>query len=111
MVAVKLNVHGLVKRMATMLVVYFVVVLIGAGIIQALEEDEQQWSYADSFYFMTMASTTIGFGDFVPVTKSGRMFVTFYSVFAVAVFFLGLAYVGCYHPDHDDDTDTRSSPK
>lgn len=44
-------------------------------------------SYADAFWTLQMSASTIGFGDFYPVTLGGRTLVAL-------VFYLGVALVG-----------------
>ena len=41
----------------------------------------EDWSWVDSFYFSSMAATTVGFGDFTPTTDASKLFTVFY-VFA-----------------------------
>ena len=36
------------------------------------------WSYLDSFYFSSIALTTVGFGDFAPHTAAGKLLTVFY---------------------------------
>lgn len=36
------------------------------------------WSWVDSFYFSTVAVTTVGFGDLVPSSDASKLFTVFY---------------------------------
>jgi len=47
------------------------------------------WSWVDSFYFSSIAGTTVGFGDLVPTTDAAKLFT-------VAYVFLGLAIFGTF---------------
>lgn len=45
------------------------------------------WSYVDSFYFVTMTATTVGYGDFIPTHTTSKIITIFYSL-AIIPFFL-----------------------
>jgi len=36
------------------------------------------WSWVDSFYFSSVAVTTVGFGDLTPTTDASKLFTVFY---------------------------------
>lgn len=38
----------------------------------------EDWSWVDSFYFCSVAVTTVGFGDLVPTTDAAKLFTVFY---------------------------------
>ena len=57
--------------------IYMVVnILIGAVIYHWLEG----WSWLDSFYFVVITLTTIGYGDFSPTTPLAKLITIFYSI-------------------------------
>ena len=62
------------------LLVYY---LFGAYVYHNLEG----WSYLDSCYFLTVASTTVGYGDFAPETRMGRLFSSFYLIVGITSVF------------------------
>jgi voltage-gated potassium channel len=72
----------LVKNLLISITFFFIVILIGAAIIGSIEN----WSFLDSFYMMTVTSTTIGYGDFTPQTDAGKLFISFYSLLSVGSF-------------------------
>ena len=56
-------------------------VIIGALLYHWLEG----WSLLDSFYFVIVALTTIGFGDFAPTTPLTKLITIFYALNGVAI--------------------------
>ena len=45
----------------------------------------EDWSWIDSFYFSTIAVTTVGFGDLVPTTNSAKLFTVFYVIGGIGI--------------------------
>jgi hypothetical protein len=45
------------------------------------------WSWVDSFYFSSIAGTTVGFGDLAPTTDASKLI-------SVAYIFLGVSILG-----------------
>lgn len=46
-------------------------------------EKNQQWTYFQSLYFAYTSLLTIGYGDFQPISNSGKPFFVFWSLLAV----------------------------
>lgn len=55
---------------------------VGAAVFKVAERN-QQWSYFQSLYFCYISLLTIGYGDFTPLSNSGRPFFVFWSLLAV----------------------------
>lgn len=53
----------------------------GTVVFHALED----WGWVDSFYFSSIAVTTVGFGDLVPTTDGAKIFSVFYVFTGVAI--------------------------
>lgn len=47
----------------------------------------ENWSWVDSFYFSSVALTTVGFGDLAPSTDGSKLFTVFY-------IFSGISLIG-----------------
>jgi len=47
----------------------------------------EDWSWVDSFYFSSVALTTVGFGDLTPSTDVSKLFTVFY-------IFSGISLIG-----------------
>src|SRR2546423_12803443 len=56
--------------------------MIGAVVFLKAEEN-QSWSYFECVYFAYTTLLTIGFGDFQPVSNSGKAFFVFWTLLAV----------------------------
>lgn len=64
----------------------------GAAIISELEG----WRYYDGFYFTVVSVTTTGYGDFVPITDEGKLFIMFFGVLSWFSFFVEVHLVGSW---------------
>lgn len=69
---------------------FTVAIIVGSFIYTAIEG----WRFLDSLYFVVMTITTIGFGDFVPLTDAGKIFTIFFSFFGIAAAFYFLGLIG-----------------
>ena len=50
----------------------------------------EDWSWIDSFYFCTIAVTTVGFGDLSPTRDATKLFTVFYVFTGISLFSLVL---------------------
>ena len=78
------SVHTLrvIKLLLTVLVIFFV----SAGLFYSVEYQTNPGvdNFGDAFYYMVVTLTTVGFGDIIPVTRTGR-WVTVAGVLAAIV--------------------------
>lgn len=57
------------------------VLTVGTVVYHLLED----WSWVDSFYFSSVAVTTVGFGDLTPSTDVSKLFTVFYIFSGLAI--------------------------
>jgi len=73
----------------TIVVLYVVIALLSVPLVQfeSAVIDSNIKTYRDAFWTLQMSASTIGFGDFYPVTVEGRIIVA-------AMFYIGVGMVG-----------------
>jgi voltage-gated potassium channel len=72
----------LTDRDARPVLIYVVVIiLLGAILYHWLEG----WDWIDSFYFVVITLTTIGYGDFTPTTPVTKLITIFYGINGIVV--------------------------
>jgi len=82
----------LIKRFLIPIAVFIMLLLIGAYAYHKVEN----WRYLDSIYFTVATVTTIGYGDFVPKTDTGKIFTIFFSFVGIGTAFYFLSLIGKY---------------
>ena len=72
-----------------LIVLYITIGLLSFGLVhyETMAPNSNISSYKDAFWTLQMSASTIGFGDFYPVTLEGRLIVA-------AMFYLGVGLVG-----------------
>lgn len=65
-------------------------ILVGATIITlgtgtAVMHWLEKLSWVDSFYFSVVSLATVGYGDIVPKTDEGKLFVSFYLLLGIGI--------------------------
>ena len=83
------------KAYSALLILAVLLVPFGAFVIFSLEssnENSEIKTLLDAFWWSTVTISTVGYGDIVPVTDSGRIFAIFYifSGITIAGVFLSL---------------------
>ena len=73
-------------------VVFLLMISIGAFAYHKVEG----WRYLDSIYFVVITVTTIGYGDLVPHTDTGKIFTIFFSFFGIAMAFYFVSLISAY---------------
>ena len=62
-------------------IVFFIIVIVVGTLAYHYIEG---WNFLDSLYFVVITMTTVGYGDFYPVTPAGKIFTMIFSVIGVA---------------------------
>lgn len=83
---------AIIKRSSVVVIVFLVVFFGGAGVYSMAES----WSYVDSLYFTAVSLTTLGYGDYYPITHFGKVFTIFYSIIGIAITFLAFSVAAKY---------------
>ena len=66
----------------TFAIVLFFILLFGGSYVYSYVEG---WRYLDSVYFAVVTVTTVGYGDVVPQTDTGKIFTMFFSFFGIGM--------------------------
>lgn len=74
--------------------VWLVFWMVGAVVFMQAEKPYQDWTYFQAFYFCFIAYTTIGYGDFTPVSNAGRSFFVFWSLMALPTITVLISHAG-----------------
>jgi len=80
------------KRIWIAFIIFICILLIGTFVYHEIEG----WSYVDSLYFTTVTVTTVGYGDFVPLTTNGKLFTIFFSISGIGLALYILTVFGKY---------------
>jgi len=68
--------HQLKQDVIMLILAVFAALILGAILFSFTEG----WSIIDSFYFVTMTATTVGYGDFTPTTAISKILTIFYAL-------------------------------
>ena len=69
----------------------FLGILLFGGIIYQYFEN---WSFLDAIYFSAVTITTLGYGDLVPITTTGKLFTIIFSISGIALGLYILTVIG-----------------
>lgn len=83
------NYNSFYLLILTLITLYGIIALLSVPLVhfESQAEHSNIKSYRDAFWVLQMSASTIGFGDFYPVTFEGRLLVAF-------MFYIGVGMVG-----------------
>lgn len=67
-------------------------VVVGIGTVFYRLVEDLAW--LDSLYFSVITLTTVGYGDFSPVTSTGKVFTMFYVLAGIGIFVALVTEIG-----------------
>ncbi|KAL7070992.1 hypothetical protein ACQ4LE_009882, partial [Meloidogyne hapla] len=75
---------------------------VGLSLLQSENSSMAQgtWSMTTAIFFTSTLLTTIGYGNLVPVTRTGRMFCIFYALFGVPLILITVTDIGKFLSEH-----------
>ena len=76
----------LTGKLRIALIILFTIFIIGTVGFHVIEG----WSFIDSFYVTITTLSTVGYGDFTPITAEGKFFTVFIIIFGVGMMFYSL---------------------
>ena len=71
---------------------FFGMIFFGAYVYTLLEG----WNYLDAVYFAVSTATTLGYGDFVPVTAGGKIFTIVFAILIISLALYFFTLIGKY---------------
>ena len=81
------------KRHGLLAIIIFTLYVIGG---MTFYMNVEKWSRVDSLYFISATFTTIGYGDIIPATDTGKIFTIFFSFFGIAMVLYFMSLFGKY---------------
>jgi len=66
----------------------------------------ENWSWIDCLYFSVVTLTTVGYGDFAPVTTGGKLFTIFYIIIGLGVI---LNFIEIIHLHYEEERNKKDN--
>ncbi|MCI5050802.1 MAG: potassium channel family protein [Candidatus Pacebacteria bacterium] len=80
------------KELISIIIALLFILFIGTFLFMWLED----WHFIDALYFATATLTTVGFGDVVPLTYTGKLFGVIYMWIGVTIALYSITYLGSH---------------
>jgi len=83
------NYNSFYLLIITLIVLYAIIAVLALPLVhfEQMAENANITTYKDAFWALQMSASTIGFGDFYPVTQEGRIIIAL-------MFYIGVGMVG-----------------
>jgi hypothetical protein len=66
----------------------------------------EKWEWIDCLYFSVVTLTTVGYGDFAPVTTGGKIFTILYIIIGLGII---LNFIEIIHLHYEEEKDNLRS--
>lgn len=80
------------SRLSIPIGILIIIILAGTFAYHSVEG----WRYLDSLYFTVVTVTTIGYGDFAPVTDTGKIITIIFPFLGIGIAFYLFSMLGRY---------------
>lgn len=66
----------------------------------------EEWDWVDCLYFSVVTLTTVGYGDFAPITTGGKLFTIFYILLGLGII---LNFIEIIHLHYEQQKDSLNN--
>lgn len=89
---------GILKLITIRLLPIAIAFGLGAAVVRYMEED---WTWIDSLYWVTMTGTTVGYGDYSPKKFDSRLFSIFFIPVCVTLITIAIGKIATFFIDKE----------
>jgi hypothetical protein len=98
-----LTIHDINEKFVrSNLIWIFVGTVLYVGIGIAIYHNMMEWDRLECLFFLTTTLLTIGYGDYVPITESERVFTAFYILLGILIFGSAVGSMSTFVQAHEE---------